>query len=104
MLIMWGERLKGWLIGYANMFLRLSFLADVPMLPNKTDVALIHQSAIAEHLFNSPECASTFTPGLFSILAKARNTLHLHVLKAFYIKMRRPSLCNQRELLFKLRL
>ena len=61
-------------------------------------------SAIAEHLFNSPECASTFTPGLFSILAKARNTLHLHVLEALYIKKLRPSLCKQRDLLFKLRL
>ena len=62
------------------------------------------RSAIAEHLCQSPDCATAFSMDCFSLLSKARSKLHLQVLEAWYIHNLKPDLCKQKQLLYSLKL
>ena len=66
--------------------------------------SLCTPSSIAQHLIERPGCATKFGLENFSILARAHNSYQLHILEAVFIKRRAPSLCKQKDLLFKLRL
>ena len=61
-----------------------------------------HGSAIAEHLINNRECASTYSADLFTILSRYHSDFHLKVLETIYILIHKPSLCKQREYLLGL--
>ena len=61
-------------------------------------------SAIGLHLMQNPECATECSNDQFSILAKARSMFHLSVLKATYIKIRKPILCHQKEFVYSLQI
>ena len=53
-------------------------------------------SAIDQHLLDNDRCASNYDDKRFSILVAARSSFHLNLLKATYIKTRRPVLCRQK--------
>ena len=59
-------------------------------------------SAIAEHLINNRDCASTYSADLFTILSRSHSDLYLKVLEAVYILTHKPSLCKQRQCLLGL--
>ena len=59
-------------------------------------------SAIGQHLLE--QCALNYDNKRFSILAAARSSFHLNLLKAAYIKTRRPVLCRQKECVDTLKL
>ena len=61
-------------------------------------------SAIAEHLINNLECASTYSADLFTILSRSHSDFHLKVLETIYTLTHKPSLCKQRECLLGLNL
>ena len=61
-------------------------------------------SAIDQHLLDNDQCALNYDNKRFSILAAARSSFHFHLLKAVYIKTRRPVLCRQKEFVFTLKL
>ena len=52
-------------------------------------------SAIGQHLLE--QCALNYDNMRFSIFAAARSSFHLNLLKAAYIKTRRPVLCRQTQ-------
>ena len=56
-------------------------------------------SAITRHLKTAPDCLKAIQKPAdsFSILAKARNALHLGILEAIYIEKLKPKLCAQKD-------
>ena len=61
-------------------------------------------SAIRQHLLESDQCAANYNDDQFSIMDTARSLFHLSLLKASYIKVRRPNLCKQKEFVYALKL
>ena len=61
-----------------------------------------YRSAIAEHLINNGECASTYSLDLFTILSRSHSDFHHKVFETIYILTHKPSLCKQREYLWGL--
>ena len=61
-------------------------------------------SAISQHLFDNDQCALNCDNERFSILAAARSSFHLILLKAAYSKTRRPMLCRQKQFVYTLKL
>ena len=61
-------------------------------------------SAIAQHLGANKQCLDHYSPSQFEILCRARNALQLRTLEALFIRLLKPVLCKQKELLFKLQL
>ena len=61
-------------------------------------------SAIGQHLLENDQCAANYNDDQLSILDTARNPFHLSLLKASYIKVRRPDLCEQKEFVYTLKL
>ena len=59
-------------------------------------------SAIAEHLINNRDCASTYSADLLTILSRSHSDFHLKMLETIYILTHKPSLCKQRECLLGL--
>ena len=57
-----------------------------------------YQSAIACHLAGDVDCRSSYSSDQFSILSRARSTLHLNALEVVYIGKLQPSLCRQKSL------
>ena len=61
-------------------------------------------SAIGQHLLENDQCALIYDNKRFSILATARSSFHLNLLKGSYIKIQRPTLCRQKEFVYALKL
>ena len=61
-------------------------------------------SVIGLHLKKNPECATQSSNDQFSILAKTRSIFHFSVLKATYIKIRKPILCRQKKFVYSLQI
>ena len=61
-------------------------------------------SAIGQHLLNNDQSALNYDNKRFSILVTARNSFHLNLLEAVYIKTQRPALCRQKEFVYTLKL
>ena len=55
-------------------------------------------SAIGQHLLKYIECAKNYEDTKFLILTTARSQFQLRLLEATYIKIRQPSLCEQKNL------
>ena len=72
----------------------------VPRYGTKRDC----ESAIGQHLLENDQCALNYDNKRFSILAAARNSFHLNLLVAAYIKTQRPVLCRQKEFVYTLEL
>ena len=70
----------------------------------RTDTKPDCDSAIGQHLLDNDRCALNYDDKRFSILAAARSSLHLNLLEATYIKIRRPVLCRQKEFVYTLKL
>ena len=83
----------------------LSYTSNLsrPISPNNKTLKS-SRSAIGQHLLDSPSCADNFSFERFTILDRARNNLQLHVLEAWHIHFRKPVLCKQKELVYKLKL
>ena len=54
-------------------------------------------STIGQHLLDNEQCAANYNDKRFKILAVARNSFHLCLLEATFIKTRHPVLCKQKE-------
>ena len=62
-------------------------------------------SAIGQHLLDNEQCAANYSNDKrFRILAVARNSFHLCLLDATFIKTRYPVLCKQNEFVYTLKL
>ena len=61
-------------------------------------------SAIGQHLLNNEQCAANYNDKRFKILAVARNSFHLCLLEATFIKTKHPVLCKQKEFVYTLKL
>ena len=61
-------------------------------------------TAIGQHLLNNKQCAANYNDKRFKILAGARNSFHLCLLEANFIKTRHPVLCKQKEFVYTLKL
>ena len=61
-------------------------------------------SAIGQHLLENDQFAANYNDDQFSVLDTARSPFHLSLLEASYIKVRRPNLCKQKELVYTLKL
>ena len=70
----------------------------------RTDTKPDCDSAIGQHLLDNDRCALNYDDKRFSILAAARNSFHLNLSEATYIKTRRPVLCRQKEFVYTLKL
>ena len=70
----------------------------------RTDTKPNCDSAIGQHLFDNDQCALNYDNKWFSIVTAARSSFHLNLLKAVYIKTRRPVLCRQKEFVYTLKL
>ena len=62
-----------------------------------------NDSAFGQHLLENEQCALNYDKR-FSILATARSSFHLNILEAAYIKIQRPVLYRQKELVYTLKL
>ena len=62
------------------------------------------ESAIGQHLLDSPACASEYNDKRFSILASGRSSFHLAALEATFIKTSRPNLCRQKQFVYVLKI
>ena len=51
-------------------------------------------SAIGQHLLDNEQCAANYNDKRFKILAVARNSFHLCLLEATFIKIKHPVLCK----------
>ena len=63
-----------------------------------------YSSSIAEHLIDIPDCASSYSANLFTILSRSHSDFHLKVLETIHILTHKPSLCKQTECLLSLNL
>ena len=61
---------------------------------------LLHSSAIAEHLFNNPNCGRKYDQNMFNVVSHARSNSHLSVLEALYIMQQKPDLCKQKQFVY----
>ena len=61
-------------------------------------------SAIGQHLLDNEQCAANYNDKRFKILAVARNSFHLCLLEATFIKTKHPVLCKQKEFVYILKL
>ena len=61
-------------------------------------------SAIRQYLLDNKQCAANNNEKRFKILAEARNSFHLCLLEATFIKSRHPVLCKQKEFVYTLKL
>ena len=61
-------------------------------------------SAIGQHLLDNEQCAANYNNKRFKILAVARNSFHLCLLEATFIKTKHPVLCKQKEFVYTLKL
>ena len=61
-------------------------------------------SAIGQHLLDNEQCAANYNDKRFKILAVARNSFHLCLLEATFIKIKHPVLCKQKEFVYTLKL
>ena len=61
-------------------------------------------SAIGQHLLDNEQCAANYNDKRFKILAVARNSFHLCLLEATFIKTRHPVLCKQKKFVYTLKL
>ena len=61
-------------------------------------------SAIGQHLLDNEQCAANYNNKHFKILAVARNSFHLCLLEATFIKTKHPVLCKQKEFVYTLKL
>ena len=57
-------------------------------------------SAVGQHV----QCAANYNDKRFKILAVARNSFHLCLLEATFIKTRHPVLCKQKEFVYTFKL
>ena len=57
-------------------------------------------SAVGQHLLDNEQCAANYNDKRFKILVVARNSYHLCLLEATFIKTRLPVLCKQKEFVF----
>ena len=60
-------------------------------------------SAIGQHLLDNEQCAANYNDKRFKILAVARNSFHLCLLEATFIKTKHPVLCKQKEFVYTLK-
>ena len=64
-----------------------------------------YDSAIGQqHLLASSQCAANYYEFQFSVLDTAHSRFYLSLLEATYIKIHRPNLCRQKELVYTLNL
>ena len=61
-------------------------------------------SAIGQHLLDNEQCAAKYNDKRFKILAVARNSFHLCLLEATFIKTKHPVLCKQKEFVYTVKL
>ena len=61
-------------------------------------------SAIGQHLLDNEQCAANYNDKRFKTLAVARNSFHLCLLEATFIKTKHPVLCKQKEFVYTLKL
>ena len=69
----------------------------------QNDIKLDCDSAIGQHLLENDQCALNYDNKWFSILATARSSFHLNLLKAAYIKIQRLVLYRQKEFVYTLK-
>ena len=53
--------------------------------------------AVARHLLNNPSCGRKYEDEMFTVLAQARDDLHLSVLESLFISTHKPDLCTKTE-------
>ena len=58
----------------------------------------ISDSAIGQHLLDNKQCATNYNDKRFKILAVARNSFHLCLFEATFIKTRHPVYVNKKNL------
>ena len=76
-------------------------------LPNRkckitSTLSVYCDSAIGQHLLENEECAKHYNDTQFSILATARSSFHLSVLKATYINSLQLLLCRRKKFVYSL--
>ena len=59
-------------------------------------------SSITDHLLKNQSCAANFSTDSFSIISRAHSLYHLKILETIHVRLRKPSLCKQRECLLGL--
>ena len=62
------------------------------------------ESAIGQHLLDNEQYAANYNNKRFKILAVARNSFHLCLLEATFIKTKHPVLCKQKKFVYTLKL
>ena len=76
-----------------------------PERPGKLANSVLHcDSAIGNHLLHNQKWASYYKDNQFFILSNARSDFHLSVLESFFITLRKPNLCRQKEFVYKYKL
>ena len=63
-----------------------------------------YQSAVSCHLAASADCRQAYVDSNFTVLARARDKLHLQILESAFIHVLKPDLCVQKNFVAKLRL
>ena len=58
------------------------------------------KGALAEHVINNHNCASSYSADFFTILSQSHSNYHLKVLETVHILTHKPSLCKQSECLW----
>ena len=58
-------------------------------------------TSIGQHLYDNPTCASNYRDDMFSILTRGRNNFHLNVLESLLIKVNKPTLCMNKQYVYK---
>ena len=66
--------------------------------------SLASDSAIGLHLLQNPTCAQHYDDNRFSILAQGRSSFHLSALEATFNKTSNPTLCQQKEFTYSLKI
>ena len=70
--------------------------------PGKLPNSVLHcDSANGNHLLHNQKWASYYKDNQCFILSKARSDFHLSVLESFFITLRKPNLCRQKEFVYK---
>ena len=69
-----------------------------------THNAPISDLAMVQHLSDNKICRKKFDINWFSILATRQSSFHLATLEATFIESFKPSLCQQKEFVYELKL
>ena len=73
-------------------------------LKAEAEQAKAMNSAIGKHLMDNSVCAENYRDDRFRVVGRGRSHFHLCALESTFIKIRQPSLCQQKEFVYHLKI